>query len=183
MCLDCGVQLSDKRIIRCLKCFHKWEKGKHFAPLHTLFKKGVSSWNKGKKLSKSHRKKLSIKASQRLVGSGNPAWIDGRWSDKRYIIWYNMQRSLRIRAVGTHTYEEWNALKKKFGNMCLCCKKSEPEIKLSQDHIIPISKGGTNFIDNIQPLCLSCNCRKFVSDTNYIKLFTGQLFVNSSVRE
>ena len=43
---------------------------------------------------------------------------------------------------------------------CLKCFKSEPEIKLTRDHKIPLTLGGTNNLDNIQPLCHSCNAKK-----------------------
>lgn len=78
-----------------------------------------------------------------------------------------MHHDRRARIIGnggTHTDEEWRALCNKYGNKCLCCKK---ETKLTRDHIVPLSKGGTNDISNIQPLCLKCNMKKKTSTIDY----------------
>jgi len=61
---------------------------------------------------------------------------------------------------GNFTIGEWELLKKQYGNICPMCGKKEPEIKLTVDHVIPINKGGINFIENIQPLCGNCNSIK-----------------------
>ena len=79
---------------------------------------------------------------------------------------YNQQRYSREKgAEGSHTLEEWEKLKKEFEYKCRICSKREPFIDLKyqwlvRDHIIPLFKGGTNFINNIQPLCWRCNSIK-----------------------
>jgi 5-methylcytosine-specific restriction endonuclease McrA len=41
----------------------------------------------------------------------------------------------------------------------LCGKILMPET-VTIDHIVPIVHGGTNDLENLQPLCLHCNCKK-----------------------
>lgn len=59
---------------------------------------------------------------------------------------------------GKITVSEFSALCERYGNVCLCCKRSDVELTI--DHVVPLSKGGSNTIDNVQPLCRTCNSRK-----------------------
>ena len=83
-----------------------------------------------------------------------------RFGNQRY-------KANKRNAEGTHTFKEWEMLKEYYNYMCLCCKRFEPEIKLSEDHIFPLSLGGSDMIENIQPLCVSCNTRKHARFIDY----------------
>jgi 5-methylcytosine-specific restriction endonuclease McrA len=85
-----------------------------------------------------------------------------------YYSFQEKQRKIRKRMNGgSHTQGEWETLKAQYNFTCPACKKEEPTIKLTRDHIIPLSKGGSHNIENIQPLCFSCNSRKNTKTIKY----------------
>ena len=61
-------------------------------------------------------------------------------------------------AEGSFTADELKAKFEAMGNKCAHCGATDK--KLTVDHITPLKLGGTNYIDNIQPPCKSCNSRK-----------------------
>ena len=75
-----------------------------------------------------------------------------------------MESGLNISCL---TYKEWISLLRKYKFSCLKCGQHEPRIVLVMDHIVPLSKGGTSDITNIQPLCQTCNASKGNKTTDY----------------
>jgi 5-methylcytosine-specific restriction endonuclease McrA len=75
-----------------------------------------------------------------------------------------ISKARRRTAQGNFTAAEWRDLCARYGNKCLACGSEGP---LTVDHVIPISKGGTNDITNLQPLCLSCNLHKHEKTIDY----------------
>lgn len=70
------------------------------------------------------------------------------------------ERLRLARAKATHTEEQWVALLDFCGRKCLHCGIPEHALdggKLTKDHIIQISRGGSDGIENLQPLCRNCN--------------------------
>lgn len=77
---------------------------------------------------------------------------------KQYYTLKGLERYARLKgAEGKFTLEEWNQLLCKHEYKCVHCGYNG---KLTKDHIIPLTKGGSNYITNIQPLCQSCNSSK-----------------------
>ena len=70
------------------------------------------------------------------------------------------------RAKGTHTKEEWLALLARFDFKCAACRWHDT---VGKDHIKPICAGGSDKIENIQPLCRLCNSIKGFKTFNWVE--------------
>jgi 5-methylcytosine-specific restriction endonuclease McrA len=56
------------------------------------------------------------------------------------------------------TLAEWQAIKRHYDYRCVYCQRQMQ--RLTQDHIQPLSKGGSHTLQNVVPACLSCNSKK-----------------------
>lgn len=165
-CVNCGSDFSPKRLSAAMFCssacgLKHWRKNnpEHNRMIKVNWRRnsGVLAWG-----SIEHREK------QAEGSRGNK----NRWKGgyQNHLMHTKRRRVLELQASGFHTLEQWEGLKKECEYMCLCCKRYEPEIVLSEDHIVPLSRGGSDDISNIQPLCRSCNSRKYVNVINFMEM-------------
>jgi 5-methylcytosine-specific restriction endonuclease McrA len=81
--------------------------------------------------------------------------------DREKRITVSMQvRAKRAEAQGSHSVAEWKSVLRHFGRRCVYCNTQLTPKNVSRDHKIPLSRGGTNNIQNIVPACRRCNSRK-----------------------
>lgn len=72
----------------------------------------------------------------------------------------NSRRRARLLSGGKHTTEQWLAKLAAMGMLCVYCKKDLDWTTLTKDHVIALSRGGTDDIENVVPSCLRCNQTK-----------------------
>ena len=111
-----------------------------------------------------------VKANWQKYFSGKADHVRQLWRDSQKRCRDNdrlkssRRRALKVGNGGAHTQAEWDALCEKYGYRCLCCLKVLP---LEIDHVLPLTKGGTDDIGNLQPLCAGCNKRKSNKHIDY----------------
>lgn len=73
------------------------------------------------------------------------------------------RRARALGAEGSHTAGQWTDLCEAHGWFCDYCGTELDQTTVTRDHVIPLTRGGTDYIDNLVPCCHSCNSRKHTS--------------------
>lgn len=76
----------------------------------------------------------------------------------------NRRRARQMGSQAHHTDAEWQALCAAASYQCVACGMSS---RLERDHVRPLAKGGSDGIENIQPLCRRCNATKGAREIDY----------------
>lgn len=103
---------------------------------------------------------------ERFTRRGNRTYFSGCKDCNRHV--FAQRRRARLAGSGgSYTTAEWATLVAQYDH-CPMCERRWEEIPpspsggyvITADHVVPISRGGSNRIENIMPLCYSCNSRK-----------------------
>lgn len=152
--IECSPSAESKRrfcSFECRKSIYTPEMRKKMSEIKKKqFKDGLTVWNKGvEQWAGEARKNLKTPAVKH--GKDHPNWKGG-------VAYFKVRNVRKRQNGGSHTFGEWETLKAQFNWTCPACKEGDKE--LVRDHIIPLAKGGSDNIENIQPLCRSCNAKK-----------------------
>jgi len=121
----------------------------------------------------------------RIANADRKARLDREWRTQNHEQYLSTRRAYRARkakAEGTHTGAEILALLDKQGGLCVYCGVSILNLRYHADHIVPLVRGGSNWISNIQLTCPDCNHRKNATDpTEFAKRYEPSTDGNCSV--
>lgn len=111
-----------------------------------------------KRAKESHKQRVKEWAKNHPADPEHKRMLGRKW------YWNNREKAIakvhrRRNAPGSYTEIEITELYENQGGVCFYC--SEPLGRdFHRDHYIPISKGGSNYIDNIVLACSPCNLSK-----------------------
>lgn len=72
---------------------------------------------------------------------------------------YHKRRALKLNSTGSYTQKDIQRILESQDCKCVGCQEDISK-SFTIDHIVALSKGGSNLAENIQLLCLACNCQK-----------------------
>lgn len=152
------------------------EKGKARRARHAATKKGRATQHRYYASEKCRIKVAEyiaseeFRASQARYRASPKGKLARRHSEAR-------RRAHKIGAIGNHALAEFAALCESYGFQCLGCGRTLLLEQLTEDHIVPLSQGGSDDIGNIQPLCRSCNSHKGTKRIDYRPRFSQGVFL------
>ena len=134
--------------------------------------------NPEKKRAQRKRSLLRDNERQREKRKANPETV--RAKEREYLrthphirnAKWHQRRARLARAKGNHTAKQWLDRVAYYEWRCRWCGIDLTPKTLTKDHVIPLSKGGTNFPSNLVPACLACNSSKQAQ--HYREFATGR---------
>ena len=90
----------------------------------------------------------------------------GEWEGNWFAV-KPYRKSKTRKLISPHSEIEWEQKKAQYAYRCFYCGKIT--CRLTKDHIVPISKGGTDEIENIVPACRPCNRKKWTQPIEKFK--------------
>mgnify|MGYP006921304551 CR=1 FL=1 len=158
----CSVCSIEKKILAkkmCKNCYEKTRYG-----LNPIYGR-----NKTKKWRSKNPEKVKIQKNRNYY-KHKEEQIEKRrlyrHTEKGRIVGIRKREKRRVKSMflsESYTTIEWITKLDNTNGICPCCSKFVGKDKLEIDHIIPISKAPIGFnytINDIQPLCKSCNSKK-----------------------
>lgn len=156
-----GVYMSAKNGKPCIRCGSSdWDKG---GECKACNRERNSRWQRENPDKMARKSRRWNQINQKKVAAQSHRWRQANPSNNTAKM--HRRRTRKTQAGGSFTAEEWKSLCNHYGNKCLCCGRKG--VRLTADHIKPVIKGGTSNIDNIQPLCGSCNSAKHDKHIDY----------------
>ena len=124
-----------------------------------------NKWNDDNK----DRRKEYNKINKEYKNEYNKKWNKNTYQNIKEKIIENSRkyRARKLNAGGVFSEEEFKQKLIFYQYKCCKCGTNLKEAIIHRDHMKPLSKGGSNYISNIQPLCAQCNLSKNSKHRDY----------------
>ncbi len=125
------------------------------------------AWTKANSDRMASYKRTYYEQNREEVTARRKEWVENNLEKVKQFKANNSRkrRAARHESRDNFTAIEFKELCERYGSRCLSC--GAVDVALEADHVVPLTRGGSDDIDNIQPLCGTCNRSKFVKIVDY----------------
>ena len=149
--------LRNKEYMKAKRLFNREKKDLYVKATKEARKKQAAAWHAKNRDSVNARKAIYFKENPEIYAASR-----------------NNRRTRVLQAEGAHSASDLRTIKLAQKNRCAYCRQKL--LRSSHlDHIVPLSKGGSNWPSNLQYLCQSCNLQKGSKDPIEYARDTGRL--------
>jgi len=140
-----------------LRRYTQTEKGKARQRRANTSEKGIQSRRRHQKSEKYKERTTRYKESGQRTGTLRKYTQSPKGRENLNRGKYK-RRGLLSKTENTLTARQWQEILEEYGRACVYCGATD--VKLTKDHVVPLSKGGKNVKENVVPACRSCNAKK-----------------------